>query len=219
MQILSYANPIVNAFGGADLFGKLIFIGLFALSISTWMVLIQKILNYRECHRLGLALAKRCENLDLNLRADGHPFGRLYTKLQKQTATLIRQSSQLEERDLSLLRAHFQKALCEESPKLEKQPPLLATVTSLAPFLGLLGTVWGILLTFAELQGGAHAQASSAIMGGLAMALGTTVLGLLVAIPSLVGYTFLRAKARNIVKEMENFGTLMLAAIERNYCR
>ncbi len=97
---------------------------------------------------------------------------------------------------------------------LEKNLFILATIVSLAPFLGLLGTVWGILTTFSQLQmqGG-----SQVVLGGLSMALATTVLGLIDAIPALVGYSFLKNKIREFQTDMDGFATEMLATVELQY--
>ncbi len=103
------------------------------------------------------------------------------------------------------------------SQKIEKNLFILSTIVSLAPFLGLLGTVWGILLTFAELQAGGSINASSTIMGGLAMALGTTVVGLIVAIPALIGYNYLKSSSAGLYAEMENFSLQLVSSIELQY--
>ena len=59
--------------------------------------------------------------------------------------------------------------------------------------MGLLGTVWGILVTFSGLQSNGLSSANSSVLSGLSMALGTTVFGLVVAIPALVGYNYLKS--------------------------
>jgi biopolymer transport protein TolQ len=86
----------------------------------------------------------------------------------------------------------------------------------LAPFLGLLGTVWGILTTFSEMttqSGGGH----QAILSGLSLALATTVLGLVDAIPALIGYNYLKNTIQEFETEMGEFAHLALASIELQY--
>ena len=94
---------------------------------------------------------------------------------------------------------------------------MLSTIVTLAPFLGLLGTVWGILVAFNELQGGASLGSSTALLGGLSTALTTTVLGLLIAIPALIGYNYLKNAIRSYEKEMEDFGGYLTAQVELQY--
>lgn len=219
MKILLYANPIVNAYGGSDFFGKIIFLSLFFLSIATWVIFIQKIIIQKRTRRLGHAFQHKYTYLDQTLKAGNHPFGELYTTLQKTAGPLLQKQQGLSESDVNFIRAHLQQRVSFEVGRMEKRLPFLSTVTSLAPFLGLLGTVWGILLTFSELQAGGTVNASSTMMGGLAMALGTTVLGLLVAIPSLIAFNMLRADLRLLSQEMEDFSNLLVASVERHYRR
>lgn len=83
---------------------------------------------------------------------------------------------------------------------LHKRLTLIATIGSNAPYVGLLGTVAGIMVTFSEL--GANADTQS-IMKGLSLALKATAMGLIVAIPSIVSYNFLLRKSEIIIKKWE----------------
>jgi biopolymer transport protein TolQ len=99
---------------------------------------------------------------------------------------------------------------------MRKHLHILYTTYSLAPFLGLLGTVWGILTTFSEMQ--AHAgTGSQGILGGLSMALATTVFGLIIAIPALVAYNYLKQNIQDFETDMENFSNKLLASVELQY--
>jgi biopolymer transport protein TolQ len=101
--------------------------------------------------------------------------------------------------------------------KLEKNIFVLSTIVTLAPFLGLLGTVWGILLTFSDLQAKGSTAGSANMLTGLSLALTTTVLGLLIAIPALIGYTYLKNKLREYKRETEDFSHRLLTVIELHY--
>lgn len=83
---------------------------------------------------------------------------------------------------------------------LHKRLTLIATIGSNAPYVGLLGTVAGIMVTFSEL--GANTDTQS-IMIGLSLALKATAMGLIVAIPSIVSYNFLLRKSEIIIKKWE----------------
>lgn len=82
--------------------------------------------------------------------------------------------------------------------ELTRNLTLLATIGTNAPYIGLLGTVGGIMLTFLEISQGDLVSAS-AIMSGLALALKATALGLIVAIPAIVGYNLLLRKSEVIL--------------------
>ena len=100
---------------------------------------------------------------------------------------------------------------------LEKNLFILSTVVTLAPFLGLLGTVWGILITFSELQSHTMGSANQLVLGGLSLALATTVLGLFIAIPALIGYNYLKHAISDYATEMENFSIELVASVEMQY--
>ncbi|MCB1135963.1 MAG: MotA/TolQ/ExbB proton channel family protein, partial [Chlamydiia bacterium] len=147
-------------------------------------------------------------------------------RIKEQTVEILNRKHQggntgvtveLSKADLHLVENHAQSAITRAGAMLESQLFLLSTTVSLAPFLGLLGTVWGILLTFSELQNHVEGSSNQAMMSGLSMALATTVLGLLVAIPALIGYNFLRHSIRDFTVEMEAFATDILSAIEMQY--
>lgn len=224
-------HPILSAYQGSDLFGKVIFLALFLLSMITWIIFLQKFLLQRETKNKGAQLVqifqkKRLNPLGLEIGEVFHPFAALYHTLKEHTLELLQKNhSALEEKrhvtlspaDINLIEAHLMSTISAETKEMEKNLFILSTVVSLAPFLGLLGTVWGILLTFAELQAGASANASAAIMGGLSMALGTTVLGLVVAIPALISYNYLRSSVARLSADMEDFSHLLLSSVELQY--
>ena len=229
MMFLS--NPILNAYQGSDLFGKAIFLGLLFLSVLTWTIFVQKFLLQRQVKQRGGQLIqvfqkKRLNPLTIEIGEALHPFAALYRTMKEHTLELLQKNHSvlnetaavtLSTSDIDLIEAHLMSAVSAETKGLEKNLFILSTVVSLAPFLGLLGTVWGILLTFAELQTGAGANANATVMGGLAMALGTTVLGLLVAIPALISYNYLKASSAHLSADMEDFSHLLVASVELQY--
>jgi biopolymer transport protein TolQ len=89
----------------------------------------------------------------------------------------------------------------------------LATIANVAPFIGLFGTVWGIIDAFHGL-GTAGAATLRAVAPGISEALITTAAGILVAIPSVVGYNQLTAQLREFASRMDDFGRELLNAIE-----
>ncbi len=224
-------NPLFNAYATSDLFGKLIFQALFLLSIITWVIFIQKYFQQRSARFAGTSLVstfkKKAQGpLNFDLKEAMHPYAAIYQNLKQHAIELLNKNRYalgegekvcLSRSDIELLQSHMHSSISSESKKLERKLFILSTVVSLAPFLGLLGTVWGILLTFAELQSGGSVNANATIMGGLAMALGTTVLGLLVAIPALIAYNYLRASTRHFTAEMEDFAQLLVGSVELHY--
>lgn len=223
-------NPVWDAYRTSDLFGKGIFLALLILSIVTWSFFIQRwrmqrfAFQSRDSWKQALPKIRQ-HPLQMDLVSPG-PFAMVYKNLKNSSLELLHKNRAslppetpvvLSHTDMDNLSLQLQSAISEESKKLDKNLFILSTIVSLAPFLGLLGTVWGILLTFNELQHGANVNANATIMGGLAMALGTTVVGLVVAIPALISYNVLKSSAAELETEMEDFSQHILAAVELHY--
>lgn len=104
------------------------------------------------------------------------------------------------ERMITYRRVHVERYSNIETLKLElnKGLPVIATIASNAPYVGLLGTVFGIMLTFHEIGNSGQIDTQS-VMVGLALALKATALGLFVAIPAMVFYNLLVAKAEALI--------------------
>ncbi len=117
---------------------------------------------------------------------------------------------------ISSVRSSMEQAVGEEALKLESQLILLASAVSGAPFLGLLGTVWGVMDAFIGV-----AQAGTpnlnVLAPGVSGALLTTVVGLVVAIPAMFGYNYIVTTIKAMTVEMENFAAECASAFEHRY--
>lgn len=232
-SLILTANPFFEAYGQSDLLGKMIFIALYLLSICSWVVLLHKLWIMQQQRRLSLRFQEvfrmqRANPLSLEcdqdkIKQQTNPFLNLYYVLKKQASELLTKSKQvtpsLSVVDMDFLSSHLSIQYAHQVRELDKNLYILATTMSLAPFLGLLGTVWGILTTFSELQSQAPTGTHQVVLGGLSMALATTVLGLIVAIPALIGYNYLKNASRDFAGEMEGFSSEILAAVELQYSR
>jgi biopolymer transport protein TolQ len=113
--------------------------------------------------------------------------------------------------DRALLRAS-----AVEVNKLEKRIPFLATIASSAPFIGLFGTVWGILITFQRI--GLTGSTNLATVGpGIADALVATAAGLFAAIPAVMAYNHFTTKVKGYASDMDDFSMEFLNIAERNF--
>lgn len=218
-----------QAYVQADFFGKLIFFALFLLSCGSWIFLIQKFLMLKKT-RLSARRFKKLaslyteELLQLNSQST-NPFSVLFNALKKRTLALLDKNHYFAEKnqnflskaDMDFLDSHLHTIIAKEKGKIEKNLFILSTTVSLAPFLGLLGTVWGILVSFGELQAGHSVSSNTVILGGLSTALTTTVLGLLIAIPALITHNYLKSLSKNFTLEMIDFSDFLLSMIELQY--
>jgi biopolymer transport protein TolQ len=232
------SNPFFDAYIHSDYLGKLIFIGLVILSICSWIILLHKIWLTYQARRFSLKFQalfqlQRANPLNIELEQSlknkqPNPFYDIYSILKKHTKDLLNKNkrfgqenegsiSYLSPADISFVDNHLMSGIASQIQNLEKNLFVLATVVSLGPFLGLLGTVWGILTTFSELQAQGGGGTNQMVLGGLSLALATTVLGLLDAIPALIGYNYLKNTISAFQTEMEGFSTEILASVEMQY--
>ena len=105
-------------------------------------------------------------------------------------------------------------AVQEEMGQLDRYLPFLATTVSISPFLGLFGTVWGVMEAFIRI--GLQGSSDIGTVGpGIAEALITTIVGLFVAIPALAAYNLFIAELRKLENRMSLFSVEFILAIER----
>lgn len=129
------------------------------------------------------------------------------------SSTLAGQLTGIENVERALRRASV-----AETTHLESLVPFLATTGSTAPFIGLFGTVWGIMNAFVALGGeSAEAMGIQAVAGPIAEALIATAIGLLAAIPSVMAYNYFTQRIRVLNAEMDNFSSDFLNIVKRHF--
>lgn len=234
-KILLISNPFFESYINSDMLGKLIFIGLIALSVLSWIIILYKTRQTFLTKRNSFKFKEKFERQKGNLlnfedpAIPSSPFREIYQSLKKVSLDLLSknhhflkhqqgqsETSFLSESDIDFVEANLLTTVTKESKTLERNLFILATIITLAPFLGLLGTVWGILTTFSELQaqgGPAH----QTVLNGLSLALATTVLGLIDAIPALIGYNYLKNALKDFETDMISFSRDLLATLELRY--
>ncbi len=219
--------------------GKLIIYILLAASVVSWTVMVTKWIELkqaqletkrflqafrREQHPLGLFLRKQkfsgsplfmiyesaCQNLGIELDARGADTELFHRGLESKTSLNLMQ--------LGAVRNAAERQIADQQLLIESKMGFLSTAVSASPLLGLLGTVWGVLDSFTQMaiQGVANL---SAVAPGIASALLTTVVGLLVAIPSSIGYNMLIAKIRVMAVQMDNYADEFMAQLQRTFIR
>lgn len=117
---------------------------------------------------------------------------------------------------VNAIRATMDSALVRENQKLNSQMVLLTIAISGGPFLGLLGTVVGVMITFASIAASGDVDVN-AIAPGIAAALVATVAGLAVAIPALFGYNYLSSRIKEISADMRVFADEFVAKVAEQH--
>ncbi|MDW8310024.1 MAG: MotA/TolQ/ExbB proton channel family protein [Verrucomicrobiales bacterium] len=208
--------------------GKAIIILLILFSILAWSVMTSKALQMRRARKLNQYFTAEFKSqksvldmFDRRIQAEGCPLFAVYQAGSLELDARLRMPDGGRRRHVSLkgiehVKRLIENAVAQESLKLESGLILLAIAVSGAPFLGLLGTVWGVMSTFGHI-----AQQGSATMAamapGVAAALITTVAGLLVAIPSMFGYNWLVHTLRVLTVELDNFAQELVSKMETEY--
>jgi biopolymer transport protein TolQ len=122
------------------------------------------------------------------------------------------------ESNLENIERSLRRSTIAEMTLLESLTPLLATVGSSAPFIGLFGTVWGIMDAFRNIGSKGSANLAT-VAPGIAEALIATAIGLVAAIPAVMAYNFFARKIKVLANEMDSFGNDFLNLVKRNYLR
>ncbi|MGB0581206.1 MAG: MotA/TolQ/ExbB proton channel family protein [Limisphaerales bacterium] len=228
LLIAASNKGLIFAWEKADIEGKLIIITLFVFSVTAWWVMASKALQMRRARHLNdLFLAEfRAQEAatDIHVRriqVEGCPLFTVYQEGCMDLDLHLRDAEGKAKDHVSMKSMeHVKRAIegtvARESLRLESGLITLALAVSGAPFLGLLGTVWGVMNTFAAVA--TQKTASLAVMApGVAAALGTTVAGLLVAIPSMFAYNWLVHNLRVHTVELDNYAQEFASKLETEY--
>jgi len=211
--------------------GKAIIIVLVLFSIFAWSVMASKSMQIRRARKLNRLFdqefrqqQKLTDIFKRNIQVEGCPLYTIYDMGNRELSDCQRHHQEKGERKDGMISLksmeHVKRALergvAQESLRLESGLILLAIAVSGAPFLGLLGTVWGVMSAFAQVASQQNAQLTT-IAPGVAGALVTTVAGLLVAIPSMFGYNWLVHNIRVLSVEMDNFAQELASKVETEF--
>ena len=205
---------LMSLFLRADIVVKLVILILIACSIYSWAVIIEK---FRLFKKINLS-SEEFENKFWNSKSAENFYNGLPSNLedpmslvfQNAMENLLKKKSKtnLSERMTAFLEGGIEK----EMSKIEKGFTFLATVGSTAPFIGLFGTVWGIMNSFQSIA--ISRNTSLAIVApGIAEALFATALRLLAAIPAVVAYNKFNNDAKKYSEKLENFSKRFLTII------
>ena len=133
-----------------------------------------------------------------------------------QSSSVATSSKKLTLTDIESLEKLIEREISEELTLLQSSLHHLATIASVAPLAGLLGTVWGIMVTFIEMSHQGNANIST-VAPGVSQALITTIFGLVVAIPALISYNNFNHRINAMAVEMQNFMSSFVSKIERRF--
>lgn len=201
--------------------GKVIIFLLALASVWAWSVMIAKCIELRRLRRANLQFEKQLVRgallLDMEIspnETNKIPYARMLAAAIQAFYRYGDDSDDVQRsKRYNQVENALQRVLSRETLFYETKMVLLASIVTGAPFMGLLGTVWGVMDAF-----GSVAMAGSATLKSLAPgvsgALLTTVAGLVVAIPSVFGYNYLLTQIRRLTLELENFASSLADRLE-----
>ncbi|MGV8838986.1 MAG: protein TolQ [Bauldia sp.] len=212
---------LLGLFGQAHIVVKIVILGLVASSVWCWAIIVDKVLLYRRTN----AAMDRFEKVFWS----GQSLEDLFRSLQGRVTTTMaavfvaamrewKRSFEAGAKSPIGLQVRIDKVIdvtiSREEERLERRLLFLATVGSAGPFVGLFGTVWGIMTSFQAIA--ATSNTSLAVVApGIAEALLATALGLLAAIPAVMGFNKLSNSSGKITQRLEGFADEFSAILSR----
>jgi biopolymer transport protein TolQ len=220
--VLLLASPLGGLFEQTGWVARIVLLILLLFSLFSWAVIFEKYKLFRLVDaqtknflKMFRASRQLPELATLQAMAPGSPlvgvYGAGYQEVQRQIGGGNPHPGTV--RNPQAIAVEMQLAASEETRRLEKWMPFLATTGSVSPFIGLFGTVWGVMDAFSRL-GDAGATSLRATAPGIAEALITTAAGLFAAIPAVIFYNHFLHRIREFSTRMDNFIAEVVTHIE-----
>ena len=220
-SINNYTGGVLGMLYAAGPVAKVVVFILFVFSIMSWAIILYKWNQYRKVEKEGEKFIKTAKNADSFKKListyrenPDNTFYRLmlasykeFTSIQKDTPGIRPEVVQHVDNALKI-------TLSEETERLERRLSFLATTANAAPFIGLFGTVWGIMDSFREI-GLKGTTSLSVVAPGISEALIATAIGLATAIPAVLAYNYFIGRLKRISSKMENASMYILNLLEK----
>jgi len=223
LPVLAVSN-VVYAFQESDAFSRIIIVLLFILSIQAWTIMIDKGVTVRQARRGNQRFVRdfaKCGSplaMLVQLGSQSGPLTDVYRAGVDELADILGLNQDILDTyarrrvlpraltiyEVDRIRSTLERTVSLKINELEGRLGVLGTAVTVSPFLGLLGTVWGVMIAFCGMAQSGKPDIG-AMAPGVSGALLTTVVGLVVAIPSLVGFNLLTSGVRQAITEMDNF--------------
>ena len=195
---------------------------LFFFSLFSWALIFQKLMMFARINRqtslfLRIFRANRTLPDPRQMGGGGSPLESEYAAGFRELESQVRTGNPPGKvTSINAVTVSMQLAAADEVRKIEKYMPWLATTGSVTPFIGLFGTVWGVMDAFTGL-GTAGAASLRAVAPGIAEALITTAAGLFTAVPAVIAYNHFLHDIRELSSRMDSFALEVSAVVEKLY--
>ena len=211
---------IISLFTSATLVAKVVMAILIAMSVLSWTVIISKFFSLGSAERKaasGLARFNEAPDLRQALQSLGSdPSSPLYAVAQHGVREFNngKEAGVSESVVVETVRRALNQGVGQELDRMHKSLSLLATAANTAPFIGLFGTVWGIMTSFHAI-GQMKSASLATVAPGISEALIATAVGLAVAVPATIAYNIFLGKLDSIETRLINFAGVFLNRVQR----
>ena len=212
----SFFSMVANA----SLVAKFVLLILFVMSVGSWGLMIQKAILLSSAQRKatkGSSSFEKAENLREAVQMLGaDPASPLYSVAQKGVMEFNRSKELGNSSDVIVdnVRRALRQGVGSELSRLQSSFSVLATTSNCAPFIGLFGTVWGIMHSFHSI-GLSKSASLATVAPGISEALVATAIGLAVAVPATMGFNLFLGKLARIDTLLVNFAGIFLNRVQR----
>ncbi len=217
-----YTGGLFGLIVAAGPVAKAIMVILLFFSIVSWTIILIKFKQYSRTESEGDRFFRAVKEADsfkklISIYRDSqdNAFYRLVLACYKEVTSRQKENpGKVHKEDLPVIENMLRIAISDESVKLERRLSFLATTANTAPFIGLFGTVWGIMDSFREI--GVRGTTSLAVVApGISEALIATAIGLATAIPAVLAYNYFLGRLKRILSRMENAAIYLINIIEK----
>ncbi|MFO7536416.1 MAG: MotA/TolQ/ExbB proton channel family protein [Kiritimatiellia bacterium] len=238
---LASLSSLTVSFRQSDAIGQSIIFVLIAMSIAAWSIMISKWMELKKTLVLARQFQEAYGRQDqpfalfaAKKRFMASPLFTIYLAAAKEASFIASEAGHTLESpgggslqptlrfsgsQMDIIRRAADRACSDQALMLEEKMPLLAISITAAPFLGLLGTVWGVLDAFVNMASSFGGALLSAVAPGISGALLTTVVGLFVALPSSIGYNLIVTDIKRMCVTMDCFSDELMADLQSTYAR
>ncbi len=201
---------------------QLVMFILLLASVVSWVMIFQRALYYRKASAAFVSFERQFwSGVDLNQlfrqgngRNDGEGIENIFRAGFKEFTRLRQQSGADPDAVMEGSQRAMRVALAREEEKLDAALPFLASVASVSPYIGLFGTVWGIMNSFRSLAN-VHQTTLATVAPGISEALIATAMGLFAAIPAVLAYNRYSARAETLLSNYQTFAEEFSAILHR----
>ena len=216
LEVMLHAGPV----------SKSVLVILVVFSLLSWVVILRKALLYRRSRvvseQFRVAFKRATDWKDLKQQVENYALSPLvglfvagYGEVTYQY-TKVRQDGRPQLHSMEAVERSLQRASVVEMGRLERSLGGLATVAAVSPFIGLFGTVWGIIDAFRGIGATGNANLAT-VAPGISEALVATAIGLVAAIPALMAYNFFQGQLKQFQTELDDFSLEFISLSERNF--